>query len=743
MPDGSVHNVLFVATEKDYLYAFDADGNNPSQGYLWQTSLLGAGETWVTNVDVSSSDIYPDIGVTGTPVIDPASGTLYVVAKTKSISSTPKFFQRLHAVSVVDGSEKLNGPQLIQATVPGTGDGGTSVSFNPLLSNQRAGLLLTPTPNGSSPKSVFITWASHGDKGQYHGWVIGYNAADLSQQTGAWCVTPNGLRGGIWMAGGALSSDDKGNIFAAPGNGTFDANSGGSDYGESAVALALNGSTLAPTSYFAAAQESTLSRADLDMGISSVVLLPDQSTAIPQLAVTADKQGNIYLLNRSNLGGFSASNNAALQSFPVGNGDAMRSSVAFFNKNLYVAGEGGPLGAWPLNPMTGFFSTTPSTTTAIKFGCSDCGGSGTTPSFSSNGTTNAILWTLDNTGREKTAAILHAYDPANLKSEFYNSGQAANGRDAAAVAVKFTTPVVAHGRVYVGGIDAVTVYGELSPSMAITASPSTIAPGATATLAVTHAGTGQVTISGSDHTSYTIPATGGTQIVTPANTTTYTATATGNDGFQVSATTDVTVVPITLSASSATITAGASSTLSVVAASTTKVVITGTDGTSYTLPPTGGTQVVSPSATTTYTAASTMSSGPVSASAVVTVTPAQAGCLPSSAGARICQPTAGASATAPVTITAGAIAASGYMTAVRAYVDNIAVFTVNNPRATNSQQVSQAVSLGAGTHYLVIIGYLSKGGNVQTSEHFMVGAPTGCYPSTEGPKFARRARMRT
>src|ERR1700760_4627466 len=181
MSDGKLHNVLLIATAPDYVYAFDADGKNPAQGYLWRRPLLGAGETWGSYTDVENVDIKPNIGIIGTPVVDRAGGTIYVLAKSKT-SGTTKYIQRLHALNIANGAEKLNGPTTIQATVKGLGDGGTTVSFNPLRENQRSALLLAPTPSAGSGRSVVIAWASHGDHGLYHGWVIAYDAANISHQ---------------------------------------------------------------------------------------------------------------------------------------------------------------------------------------------------------------------------------------------------------------------------------------------------------------------------------------------------------------------------------------------------------------------------------------------------------------------------------------------------------------------------------------------------------------------------------
>ncbi len=476
MSDGNLHNVLLIATAQDYVYAFDADGKNPAQGYLWRRSLLSAGETWGSYSDVGTVDIKPNIGIIGTPVVDRGSGTVYVLAKSKTTSGTTKYVQRLHALNIADGAEKLNGPVNIQATVPGLGDGGTTVSFDPFRENQRPALLLAPTPGAGSGNSVVIGWASHGDHGLWHGWLIAYDAANISHQVGAWTDTPDGTDGGIWMSGGGPSTDGNGNIFAANGNGKFDANTGGKDYGDSALRLTLDGSGLVLRDYFTPANQSSLNTSDNDMGTSALLLLPTQSGSIPNLGVTADKSGQIHLVNRDNMGHFTTPNNSSRQSFSDG-GSPIHNSFAFFNNTLYLALEGGPLEAWSFNPQTELFSTTPQSKSGNSYKCPEVNGCGSTPSISAMGTSNAIVWALDNSLYYNQPAVLHAYSAANLGTELYNSAQAANNRDAAAVAVKFTTPTIANGHVYVGGRNAVTVYGMLNNNSPLTATPN-FSPGA-------------------------------------------------------------------------------------------------------------------------------------------------------------------------------------------------------------------------------------------------------------------------
>jgi len=483
MGDGQMHNVLLVATAEDYVYAFDADGNNPTQGYLWRQSMLDPGETWVSYTDVNVTDIKPNIGIIGTPVVDRAGETIYLVAKSKTTSSPVKFYQRLHALNVADGTEKLNGPTVIQATVQGTGDGGTTISFSPLLNNQRASLLLAPTPGVGSGNSVFIAWASHGDLGVYHGWIMAYDAANIATQNAAWSTTPNGKdvdkggKGSIWMSGGGLSSDGNGNIFAGVANGTFDAASGGVDYGDSAIEFTLTSSGLVVEDYFTPGDQSKLETADNDMGMSAIVLLPPQTGPIANLLVTSDKSGTIYLINRDKMGGYTTPDDSSVQDFSDG-GYSIHASYAFFNNTIYMAPDTAPLEAWTLDTDTDLFLTKPQSKSPTTLGCSSCQPSGSTPSISANGTTNAIVWALDNGYYNNDPAVLHAYDAANLATEYYNSSQAASKRDAAFVAVKFTTPTIASGRVYVGGLDGVAVYGLLGNNTTPAATPTfSVTPG--------------------------------------------------------------------------------------------------------------------------------------------------------------------------------------------------------------------------------------------------------------------------
>jgi chitodextrinase len=469
---GGPHNVIFAVTMHDSVYALDAD-TTPCVTY-WHKSLLPTGETFVSNNDVSTSDIYPDIGILGTPVIDTSTNTIYLVAKSKvsGTNCTPgtSCHQRLHSLSLIDGSEKFGGPVDITSaiSVPGTGDGssGGNVAFDPLRENQRPGLVLL---NGV----VYVAWASHGDNGPYHGWVMGFKASTLQLVT-TFNANPNGSDSGIWMAGGAPAADSSGNLYFLTGNGTFDADSGGLDYGDSTVKLSTS-SGLSVSSYFTPADQSGLEGGDADHGSGGAAILVDQPAGAPHqhLVIGGGKEGNLFLLDRDNLGGYGANSTPndsnAVQKFFEGNG--IFATAAFWNNALYIAGSGGSLNSFAFNAGTGKFNTSQTSQSGFSFGFP-----GATPSVSSTpSNTNGIVWATDssnygtNDGGPQTAgpAILHAFDATNVGTELWNSAMAGGNRDQAGNAVKFTVPTVANGKVYIGtrGNDNTngsgTVFGEI------------------------------------------------------------------------------------------------------------------------------------------------------------------------------------------------------------------------------------------------------------------------------------------
>jgi hypothetical protein len=468
---GLPHNVIVVATQHDSVYAFDADANPCS--LLWHANLIDAahgampGETPVPSgigglVGSGFGDISPEVGVTGTPVIDAATNRVYVIAK--SVTAAQTFVQRLHALDLATGNDGA-APQSIDASISiaGSGDGAVTgrVAFDPRNENHRPGLALA---NGI----VYAAWASHEDQDPYHGWIVGFDASTLAPVPNAvFNSTPNHVgavnysRGGIWMGGGAPPLDAAGNLFVITGNGTFDVNVGGSNYGDSVVKLST-ASGLAAIDYFTPSTQAMLDANDTDFGSGGAAILVDQSTGpVPHLLIGGGKDGNLFLLNRDAMGGFSSTSNNVRQSFSLGN--AIFGTPVFWQNSLYIAGGRGALKQFVFNPATGLFNPAVSSQSVALFGFP-----GATPSLSSSGPTNGVLWALDNsaycTNQSKACgpAVLHAYDATNLAVELWNSAQAPGQRDQAGRAVKFTVPTVANGKVYVGtrGNDG-TVLGEL------------------------------------------------------------------------------------------------------------------------------------------------------------------------------------------------------------------------------------------------------------------------------------------
>ena len=448
-------NVLYVASEHDSVYAFDAD----TGAQLWKTSILGTGET--TSDDHGCGQITPEIGITSTPVIDRAqgpNGTLFTVGMTKDASG--KYHQRLHALDAATGVEISGSPTEIAASYPGLGDNSQngSVVFDPAQYAERAGLLLL---NGN----IYMGWTSHCDQGAYTGWVMAYSETTL-QQTQVLDVTPNGAEGSIWMSGDGLAADSGGNIYFLDANGsfdtTFDANGfpAKGDYGNAMMKLATNGGTgrLAVADYFQPYNTNAESAQDADLGSGGEMLLPDQTDAnggVHSLIVGAGKDGNIYLADRNNMGKYNSAVNphdTNLYEEIAGQlGGQVFSTPAFFHGVLYYGAVGDALKAFPLsNAKLTTFSSQSGATFAYP---------GTTPGISANGTQNGIVWALEsNTGQ---AGVLHALDATNLAHELYSSGQAANGRDGFGLGNKFLTPMIVNGRVYVGTPTGVAVFGLL------------------------------------------------------------------------------------------------------------------------------------------------------------------------------------------------------------------------------------------------------------------------------------------
>jgi hypothetical protein len=457
---GAQHNVVFVATAHDGLFAFDGDANTCTQ--LWKVNLIdtshGATSGEVTVPDTKTNDVVgngyadisPEIGVIGTPVIDQSTNTLYVVSKSMNTGAT-SFYQRLHAIDISTGNEKAGSPILITGTYPGTGDGGSTVSFSAKKENQRPGLALL---NGQ----VYIAWGSHEDSGPWYGWIMSYQySGGAFAQKSVLNISPNQQESGIWLSGGAPAIDSANNLYIASGNGNFDATNltpPMNDYGDSLLQVTTS---LLVTQSFTPQNQQTADQYDRDFGSGGITVLPDLpgSSPIQHLLVTADKLGDIFLLNRDALGGYGVLAPPQVLSYPNAgsyptnnpNNRVFFATGAFWNNTYYIASYG-PLYSLIFSPSTSSFSAGPNSTHSYGF-------PGGSPSVSaSSSTQNGIVWTLDsgayctNQAPSCGPTILFAHDANNVGTLLWNSPS--SGAGAAGYAVKFTVPTIANGKVYVG-----------------------------------------------------------------------------------------------------------------------------------------------------------------------------------------------------------------------------------------------------------------------------------------------------
>ena len=473
IPGQGIHNVVYVETQNDSLYAFDADGLSPTA--LWQVSFVNpaAGITPVSCQTDGQTDIscgvYPIYGITSTPVIDRTTQTMYLVTRTHNKG---KYFQTIHAIDITSGAEKFGGPVNITGSVPGTGVGSKNgtIYFDPLKDVQRAGLLLYRG-------GVYVGWA-----GAAHGWIMGFDATNLNRAV-IFNTTPNagGVGalggGGIWASGNGLAADSSGNIYAAVGDSTFDANNAGVDYGDSVLKLSRY---LKVLDYFTPNDQSCRSANDLDLGSGGPMLLPKQSGTVPYELVIAGKGGapcdnkpvaaRIYLLNDNNLGKYNTTKDQAVEEV-AGAPGGYWSSPAYWHgataEYVYAAGFGAKLMTPdPLKMFTvtnGLLSTAPAAVSPNPLVV------GATPSVSANGTRNGIVWAImrpDPLGVQPgiQAAVLYAYDATDVANLLYDSSATVTHgyiRDRGGCAGKFAVPTIANGRVYVGTQNQLDVYGLL------------------------------------------------------------------------------------------------------------------------------------------------------------------------------------------------------------------------------------------------------------------------------------------
>jgi Immunoglobulin domain/Immunoglobulin I-set domain len=448
IPNNGTKNVLYVVTEHDSVYAFDADSvSGGTSTILWQKSVLASGET--SSDDRGCGQVTPEIGITSTPVIDRTRNAIYLIAVSKT--SGGNYIHRIHALNLTTGAELFGGPTTITATYPGTGANSSNgnVVFDPAQYNERPGLL-------EVGGTIYTTWGSHCDGGPYTSWVMAYSADTLAQ-TNVLNMVPNGNEGGIWMAGTAPAADAAGNIYFIIGNGDFGTtlDSNGFPANKNCGNCFAKISSSAPLTlldYFTPLNTVSESNADTDFGSGGPLLLPDvvdSNGTTRHLAVGSGKDSIIYVVDRDNMGKFNASQDKIYQQISGQISGGVWSKPSYFNGTVYYGSVGDSIKAFPISG--GKLAASPSSHSTHTFGYP-----GATPAISANGSSNGIVWVVENGG----TGVLHAYDATNLATELYNSNQAANSRDQFS-GNKFITPMIANGKVYVGTQNSVAAFGLL------------------------------------------------------------------------------------------------------------------------------------------------------------------------------------------------------------------------------------------------------------------------------------------
>jgi hypothetical protein len=630
IPSQGTHNVVYVATMNDVIYALDADSNAVNGGVLWKVDLRNpaAGVTAIPIANIVGSNalnIVGTVGVESTPVIDLTSNTIYLVARTMEVSgSTTNYVARLHALDITTGGEKFGGPVVIQGSVPGTGQGssGGTLTLSTFFQNQRSSLALVDG-------LVVFSFASHEDQYDWHGWVLSYNATTL-QQTSIYCSTPNGQNGGMWMSGRAPVVDSSGNLYYATGNGDWD---GVSSFGDSIIKLSTAGGVLTQMDYFTPDNYATLQADDLDLGSSGPLMIPGTS-----FLITAGKTSEFFLLQTTNLGHEASGNSTTLQDFSLAG--SIKGGPAFWNR---TTGAGPTLYIWPANPnalqalqfTNSKFNTTPLSESTIL---NPTGFTDGTLSVSANGSTagTGIVWASTGVadGTHGTVAgVLRAFDANNLTTELWDS-QMNDARDDIGLWAKFAPATVANGKVYLAsfsnflnvfglesfGISAApetqtvaagsnttftvstSAFNSFSGNISLSAtglptgvtasfSPSSVAAGSSSTLTITPAtntltgdytfdivgtsgtltNTIAVTVNVTGGASFALSATPSSQTVTPGSNTPYVVNLTAVSGFTAAVNLSISGLPAgaTGSFNPASVSAGGSSTLTITTASNT------------------------------------------------------------------------------------------------------------------------------------------------------------------------------
>jgi hypothetical protein len=467
MGSAGVHNVVIVATEHDEIDAFDADGkiSNP----LWQRSYLGPGITTGTAIFGGRTGLGPEVGITGTPVIDPATGAMYFVTL---IVENGVIEQWLRAVDIRTGMDFGPGSIMVQATISGDGPGSTNgqIAFDASVQNQRCGLALL---NGQ----ILIAWGSFSDSGLYRGWLMAYDAKTLNQtavfspvtqyqaQDAANGPADHGGGGSFWAAGAAPSIDSAGNIYVIAADGSFNASSGGQNYGDSVLKLKLFGNSFQIVDYYTPANNACLDSADLEIGSGGVLLLPSGTGATTPLAITGNKEGRVYLLNTSNLGKFDPKDAQIPQQFLVGSQscqpgqgaagadgpgwERLYGNPTYWNGSVYLAPSNTDLRQYRFSGNV--LTTTPASRSVTTFE-----NRGANTAISANGNSDAIVWA--ETKDAKSAIGLHAYDATDVSHELWNNYM---GTKVLYPGVRFATPVVVDNKVIAAGAKDLFIFGLL------------------------------------------------------------------------------------------------------------------------------------------------------------------------------------------------------------------------------------------------------------------------------------------
>jgi len=434
---GSSHNIVYVATENNSVYAFDADGG----GQLWKKSFGSA----IPCGNVHGCGVAATVAITATPVIDTTLRNIYVTNRQFN-SSTGTYSHSLHSLNLLTGAENAGSPVTISGSVAGSGYDAVNgkVTFNQKTASDRSALL---EMNGV----IYVAFGSYGDADPYHGWIIGFSASSLARLT-VFNSSPNGQRAGIW--GGPLASDGT-YIYTATGNGTWDS---GPDWGNSYMKLSPVSGTLSEADFFTPFNVSLLSTDDRDLGSAMATLLPTfSSSPFPHIMIGAGKEGRIYVISRDNMGHFDSSCDCQIvQSIANAVGVATNTSdlqrnfstPPYWNGNVYFSGTNDYIKRFHLSTSTSKLTTTPSDHSPTTYAFP-----GSNPVVSGNGNGSGILWAV-----EKGASVLHAYDANHLSTELYNTSQNAT-RDALGSSIKFAPSLVVNGKVYIGTHDHLVVYG--------------------------------------------------------------------------------------------------------------------------------------------------------------------------------------------------------------------------------------------------------------------------------------------